>query len=507
MCALIGGAQAQPQVAWLGIQDRDDMSSAAAAALDGAIGSALAKALAPRLTVETITAQAPQARRALQELDLVPSGASQSLGDGEARAVGLALGAQATIRAWAEVVGDHTRLTTFTAAVHRRRATIHQERASAPPEEAARLAPWAEGLARGIAARIAPSIADLIRNAPDSAPAFAAAGNEFLKEGAPRIAALEFDRAISLAPKEAAYYLGSARAYLALGEMQRARHQLDIALEFKPFMGEAWLELGRVNLAAGDAAAAIREFNRAIELGAGNEARMSLARALAKTGDLKGAQEQYRAVAQSDPANAEAAKGAAEIAAALAAPGQVEVVSEAAQPAGDSYAVRRKLLLGCVERGDAVEAFRQVRLLLEGKGEGVNLEPSEYVQVARLMDREADAILRQARSEWEAVRRGAMTREQVTDSIKGLHQRSDALARAAEGVAAPPALERGYRHRVLAYNLLNQSDFALLRYLERRENPYYDEAVIARQASVAELGRAWDLDAQARWPTRTAAEE
>ena len=482
------------------------MSGAAAAALDGAIGSALAAALAPRLTVEIATAQAPQTRRALQELNLAPAGASNPLGDAEARALGLALGAKVTIRAWAEVVGDNARLTTFAAAVHRRQAIVHQERASAPPEEAARLLPWAEGLARGIAARIAPSIAELIRDAPDSAPAFAAAADEFLKQGALKIAALEFDRAIALAPKEAAYYLGSARAYIALGELPRARRQLDIALELKPFMGEAWFELGRLNLAAGDAPAAIREFNRAIELGAGDEARMSLAGALAKTGDLKGAQEQYQAVAQNDPANTEAAKRAAEIAAAIASPGQVEVLSEAAQLASDSYAVRRKLLQAYVERGDAVEAFHQVRQLFESRGEPVNLEPSEYVQIARLMDQEADAILQQAQRDWEDMRRGATTREQVTDSTKGLHQRSGALARAAEALAAPAALERGYRHRVLAYNLLNQSDFALLRCLERREDSYYDEAVIARQASVAELERAWDFDARAGWPTGTAAE-
>jgi len=508
MCASVisGIAQAKPDVVWLGVQDRDDMSKAAAAALDSAIGAALSKALAPQGTVETATRQLPDVRRALEELDFVSVAPGDALGDTEARALGLVLGAKATIRAWAEIVGDKARLTTFTAAVHRRQAVIHQEQAPAPMGSSARLAPWAETVARGIAAKIAGSIGDVLRGAPDGAAGFAAAANEFLNGGEAGIAALEFDRAIAAAPKDADYYLGSARAYRALGDFARARRQLDIAQEFKPFAADVWLELGRLNLAAGDVRAALGELNRAIELGAGDDARMTLASALAKSGDLKGAGEQYRLVAQNDPANTEAAKRAAEIEAASASPTQVEVPSTPAPEAPDSYEARLKLLDAYVERGETAEAIRQLRLLSESKGEPVSYEPAEYVAVARLLDGEMDAILDKARRDWEALQRAQMTVQQGAESIKALHTRSDALARAAEALAAPPALERGYRHRVLAYNLLNQSDFALLRYLERREDSYYDQALIARQAAAMELERAWSLDAEAGWPTRTAAE-
>lgn len=502
-----GVAQTQPDVLWLGVQERGTLPPAAASTLDAAIRSALSEALAPRAEVAYVTAASPRAHRALDELGFERGRLRDALGATEARALGVALGARATVRAWVEDSGAAIRLTTFVAAVHRRQAVIHQTETTAPPDSAGRLASWAQDVAGLIADKIAGSIRDVTRDAPSDAAGFAAAAERFLEDGMPRIAALEFNRAIAAAPKTAEYYLGSARAYSAMGEAERARRQLDIALKLDPDLTNARLELGRTLVADADPGAGAEELKRAVELGAGAEVRMELAAVLLETGDLEGAGEQYRKVAELDPANEDAAKRAAEIAAALASPEDIDILREATEKAPDSYEVRRKLIDAYAEQGESAEAVRQLRVLAEQEGAPIGYEPQAYVRIARLMDREMDAILRKARAEWDALGRAAVSRHEVSETIRALHERSDALARAAEATAAPPLLERGHRHRVLAFNLLNQSDFGLLRYLEREADRYYDEAIIARQAAVAERSRAWDLDAEAGWPTRTAAEE
>lgn len=499
-------AYAEPDVLWLGIQDADGMPKAAAAVLDTALSVAVTEALAKRATVEPATKQTPAARRALQELTFLESAPGDALGDTGARALGLAFGAKATIRAWAEVAGERTRLTTFTAAVHRRQAVIHQQEAALPPDSQRAAADWADEIARRVAAKLALAVADVVRDAPTSPAGYAAAAEAFMSEGAPGIAALEYYRAITAAPGEADYYLGSARAYRAAGDDERARRQLEVALKLRPDMAAARLELGRLRLSAGDAAGAAQELKRAIELGAGNEARMALAAVFTASGDLESAGEQYRLVAESDPANAEAAKRAAEIAVALAPPGGTEELHAAAEAAPDSEVLAKSLLDAYVERGEVGEAIGQLRLLAGREDGRMRVEPRDYVRIARLLDREMEAVLEQARREWDGLARAAVTKEQAGDAVKALHERSDALAQGVEMIAAPAALERGHRHRALAFSLLNQSDFLLLRYLQRGEDAFYDEALIARRAAAAELNRAWDLDAEGGWPTRTAAE-
>jgi tetratricopeptide (TPR) repeat protein len=507
-CTLAVGhiAACDPDVLWLGVQEKDDLSWQGAIALDMAMESRLTAALAPKkVTVQYSTQQTPRARRALDEYGFVRMGARDTLHDTEARALGVALGAAATVRAWVDIEGGTTRFTTFTAAVHRRQLIVHQIEAPAPPAASAPLRDWARGLATAAAAKIAASIADALRDAPATAAQFAAAGERFSTEGLPSIAMLEFNRAIALAPKETKYYVACAQAYEAMGEPERARRQIDVALELSPDSATARVELGRLNLASGQTDAAIRELRRAIDLGAGNDAHMALGDALVRSGNLAAAADEYRAVAEKEPGNSEAARRVAEIAAALASTaGSGEV--GAVKPAPSQPVATRQLVNSYVEGGDRAAAISELRLLGEQSG-SASYEPREYVKVVRLLDREMDDILVEARGQWDALDRAAVTTQQVEDTIKALHERSDALTRAAAAIVAPPVLERGYRHRVLAYTLLNQSDFDLMRYLERHENSYYDEGVVAREAAVAELKRAWELDADAGWPTRTAAEQ
>jgi Flp pilus assembly protein TadD len=513
LCALVSLAlpslaAAQSDVLWLGIQDRDDVRAPAASALDAAVRVSLTDALAPKqIAVQRVTRRTPDAQRTLQELGLEGRRSADALGDGAARAIGLALGAKATIRAWVEAVDDGIRLTTFATAADRRQAVIHQVAGPAPPDARADLPMWARDIAQRAAAKVAAAVPDLIRAAPIDAPGFAQAGRRFLEDGVPTAAVLEFSRAITEAPKEAGYYVASARAYEALGEDERARRQLQVAIELNPDLAEAHFDLGRGYLLSGDLDRATTELRRAVELGGGNEARIALAAALVQTGDLKEAGEQYRTVAENDPGNMRAAQRAAEISAVLMSSGGAAGSPEAGAGESAGQTTAREALDAAMQEGDAAAVIRDLRLASESQGGAIALGPADYVKTVRLMDREMEAILEQARRDWQAMERGAMTAAEVAAAVKELHRRSDALARAAEAIAAPEALERGYRHRVLAFNLLNQSDFGLMRYLEHQERAHYDEAIIARQAAAEELTRAWDLDAEAGWPTRTAAEQ
>lgn len=509
LCALSApqraNAAAQPEVLWVGIQERENLPEPAATALDSGIRAALKQALSPKLTVETGTMQSPQAQRALAELDFMGVGPGDVLRDREARALGAALGAKATIRAWAEGAGGKTRVTLLAAAVNRREAAISQTEGPAPPPEAPALTGWGRDLGRQAVSGISGSIADMVKNAPQDAAGFAAAAAEFLREGQPGVALLEFNRAIALAPRDASYYAGSARAYAALGDATRARRRLELARELSADTTEAHTDLGRAYLALGDPDSAIRELRLALERGAGLEAHLALGEALATSGDLEAARQEYEKAVAIAPSDAEAAARLAGITRALSSPARVSSRPPAAAvPTPEAEAEPAGSVGAAAQPGAAVE---QLRALAEQSGGQLRYEPRDYVAAARVMDREMDSIVNEARERWEGMSRRSVTPQQMTDALRGLEQRSDALARAAEGVVPPPALERGYRHRVLAYSLLSQSDFLLLRYMTDGSAADYDSGLIARQGAIAEIRRAWDLDAAVGWPTRTAAEQ
>lgn len=509
VCAPVGvtSAHAQPDVAWLGVQERENLPERAAAALDAAIGSVLAQTLEPDISVETETPQSPRAKRALTELDFLGVAPGDALRDRESRALGIMLGAKVTVRTWVEVMGAKTRVTVFSAAVNRRESVIDQVDGTAPPQETFDLAAWAGGIGGKVGRKVGASVGELLRWTPKDAAGFAVAAARFLDDGQPGIAALEFNRAITLAPAEPTYYLASARAYTALGDAQRARGRLRTAVALAPDMAQARLELGRAHLAAGDADAAAAELRRALDLGAGFDAHMALAAALENAGDLNGARQQYEQAANLRPGDTAATARASRVAAPLSAQTGAARPSQAQETEPEPDAARREVMLYYVGSGQPTEAVRQLRLLAEERGKPIGYGPKDYVTVARALDREFESIVVEARSGWDGLQRRSITPQQMTDAVRRLHERSDTLARAAEGIAAPPELERGHRHRVLAYNLLNQSDFCLLRYIEGRKDDDYDQSVIARQGAIAELRRAWDLDVDAGWPTRTAAEE
>jgi hypothetical protein len=515
LAALGGSACAQPDVLWLGVQERDDMPQRAVAALDSAIRAELERAAAPKLRVLAATRQSPETGRALRELDFTRLPTGEALGDTAARALGIVLDAKATVRAWAEIVRDKARLTTFSAAVHRRQAVIDQVDVPSPPQSASGLTAWARDLARRIGAKIAPSLGELTAGAPTDAAGYAAIGEALIKT-APGMAALEYGRAIAAAPKEASYYLGAARSYVAAGAPERASRELQIAVRLEPSLVAARVELGRAELLAGDAINAVRELQTAIEQGAGDDARMVLAAAFVRTGNLASAGEQYRAVAAHDPNNTEAAKRLADIAAQLGSAGEPRLAAPArgaassasggAAPASGGPEDETALVARLAAAGNSDELIRQLPSLAKGEAGSVKLDARQYVRVARAMDRELEAIMNQARSDFNAFRAGTINKEEAVAAMRGLHGRSDVLARASGAIAPPVALERGHAHRGLGYSLLNQSDFSLLRYLERGQDSDYDDAVIARRGATTELRRAWDLDAAAGWPTRTAAE-
>jgi hypothetical protein len=66
--------------------------------------------------------------------------------------------------------------------------------------------------------------------------------------------------------------------------------------------------------------------------------------------------------------------------------------------------------------------------------------------------------------------------------MDALHDRSDALATVAERMQVSAALDPAHRYRVLAYNLLNQSNFEALMYLQSRDADRQTRSDLLRDA-------------------------
>ena len=134
----------------------------------------------------------------------------------------------------------------------------------------------------------------------------------------------------------------------------------------------------------------------------------------------------------------------------------------------------------------------------------MSYDATAFVTLARLLEAEAEEIIAAAEAEAEADAQGMADPRRADDLMAGLRQRADDLALAAEGLVPPPLLADGHRHRVLAFNQLNQSSYEFLRYFQTHQQERQSRARLLRDAAERELARARGLDADAGWPVVTA---
>ena len=105
-----------------------------------------------------------------------------------------------------------------------------------------------------------------------------------------------------------------------------------------------------------------------------------------------------------------------------------------------------------------------------------------YPAVAAGLDAEADRIARRVQTVFAATEAGQVSDEQVEAEMTALHDRSERLAALAEQVIVSAEAEPGHRHRELAYNLLNQSNFETLMYVRTRDEERQRRADLLRDA-------------------------
>lgn len=117
----------------------------------------------------------------------------------------------------------------------------------------------------------------------------------------------------------------------------------------------------------------------------------------------------------------------------------------------------------------------------------------EYLDMAASLDEEAGALADEVERLADQQATGQFGDEQAAIRMDALHDRSDALATLAERMQVSAALDPAHRYRVLAYNLLNQSNFEALMYLQTRDADRQKRSDLLRDAFGKSLDEAQAL--------------
>jgi tetratricopeptide (TPR) repeat protein len=84
---------------------------------------------------------------------------------------------------------------------------------------------------------------------------------------------------------------------------------------------------------------------------------------------------------------------------------------------------------------------------------------ADYLSLAAALDEGSRTIAHNVQSILSASLAGQMDADHTASGLRDLHTLSDNLASLAEKIQVSPALDPAHRYRVLAYNLLNESNF------------------------------------------------
>lgn len=126
--------------------------------------------------------------------------------------------------------------------------------------------------------------AELVSVAPDLAEAHQFMGTIAARTGAAEIAAMSFERALSLKPRSVDLHIALGQALLALRRPADALRVLDKARGLHPNNADIFRELGQAQLDIGQPAAALKSFSRAVKLKPGDLYSSHMASALATSG-------------------------------------------------------------------------------------------------------------------------------------------------------------------------------------------------------------------------------
>ena len=120
-------------------------------------------------------------------------------------------------------------------------------------------------------------------------------------------------------------------------------------------------------------------------------------------------------------------------------------------------------------------------------------EDAAYLSLAPALETRAEDIARQAQGVFAARGLGELSDEAADAQMDALHAGSDALATLAERMTVSTLMDPAHRYRVLAFNLLNQSNFEALMYLRTNDSERQRRAELLRTAFRKSLGQADSL--------------
>ncbi|WP_447970334.1 tetratricopeptide repeat protein [Nitrospira sp. M1] len=134
----------------------------------------------------------------------------------------------------------------------------------------------------------------ILQHSPDSVNTLNKRGLAFNRLGQYQSAIRDFSRALALDHSQADIYLNRAVAYLQIGDTAEGRKNLEQAISRNQTLPQAYESLGLLELLNGETTLAIKDFTKAIRLGAdGGLVHYNRGIALTMVGDHEEAKEEY----------------------------------------------------------------------------------------------------------------------------------------------------------------------------------------------------------------------
>jgi len=314
-----------------------------------------------------------------------------------------------------------------------------------------------------------------------------AAGQEAMAAGMYREAVLDFEAALLAEPANPQYLRADADAREGLGDYSGAVVRMKSLAAVAPSDAEISLQLGNAALRAGKPAEAEAAFLQAAEM-LGRDPRVveGLALACKAQGKRERTEEYYQVLAGLLPALADSPPTLAGLLA------HSDVTVRLADVPQDE--IGRELGPFYLANGYLAQGIAWLLSYHEG-GPRPPYSDEEYLGIAPSLDEEAGALADEAQAALAAASANRSGDDQGAQRMDALHDRSDALATLAERMQVSSVLDPAHRYRVLAYNLLNQSNFEALLYLQTWDSERQKRAELLRDAFGKSLDEAESLSA------------
>ena len=323
----------------------------------------------------------------------------------------------------------------------------------------------AKGLADQVLAALTPDLWSQVgadgEGGRVAATARYAAGQGAMVEGMYREAVLDFDAALLGEPEKAGYLRAAAEAREALGDYSGAVVRMRSLASIAPSDAEVALQLGYAALRVGEAGEAEAAFLSAAEqLGDDPRVVEGLALAARAQGEPARAREYYEVLVGLLPGLAEEPPWL---------PGLLANAEETVELTGvPPDETRRELGRLYLDEGKVWEGIAAL-LAYHQEGDRPAYGETEYLGISEAVDGEAEAAARNAQDVFAAQALGELSDDEADRAMDSIHERSEALAALAERMEVSSLLDPAHRYRLLAYNLLNQSNFESLMYLRTRD--------------------------------------